>query len=55
MIEVKVQGDLTLNSVKEIALEVMLFAKEQNSFLILTDLREAMVKLSILESVCRPN
>jgi hypothetical protein len=49
IIEVKVQGDLTLQRVKEIASEIMKISKEQNCFLLLTDLREATVKLSTLE------
>ena len=49
IIEIKVQGDLSLNEVKEIITEVARVAKEQNCFLVLNDMREATVKLSILE------
>src|SRR5262245_33175034 len=49
IIEVKVQGDLTLQRVQEIVSEVAKVSKEQNCFHILNDLREAIVKLSIHE------
>ena len=49
IIEIKIQGDLFLNEVKEIATEVAQTTKAQNCFLSLHDMREATVKLSMLE------
>lgn len=49
IVEIKIQGDLTLNIVKEIVSEVAQVAKEQNCFLILNDMREVVMKLSTLE------
>ena len=42
-IEVKIQGSLTLNAVRDITLEVMRLAKEQDCFLVLGDYREMTV------------
>ena len=49
VIEIKVQGDLSLNEVKEIMTEAAQAAKAQNFFLVLNDMREAKPNLSMLE------
>ncbi|NOT05352.1 MAG: hypothetical protein HOP27_12205 [Anaerolineales bacterium] len=49
VIEIKIQGDLTLSVVKEIVSEAIHVAKEQNCFLILNDMSEATIKLSTFE------
>src|SRR5262245_24570901 len=49
IIELKIQGDLTLERVKDITAEVIKVSKAQKCFLILNDLREATIKLSLLE------
>jgi hypothetical protein len=49
IIEVYVQGDLTLQRIKEIVSEVLKACKEQNCLFILSDFREAVVKLSTME------
>ncbi len=49
IIEIKIQGDLFLNEVKEIITEVAQTTKAQNCFLSLHARREATVKLSMLE------
>jgi hypothetical protein len=54
IIESKVQGDFTLNEAKEMINEIALFAKEQDCTLLLTDYREATVKLSMLEIYYMP-
>ena len=48
-IEIKFQGDITLNEVKELYSESMQVAKQQNCFVFLSDYREATMKLSTLE------
>ncbi len=55
IIEIKVQGDFSLKEVREIISESMRVAKEQNCFLILNDLREAKLKISIVEVYEIPN
>jgi len=49
VIEVKVQGDLFLSEAKEFITEAAQIAKEHGCFLILNDMREATVKLSMVE------
>lgn len=49
IIEIQVQGDFSLNEAKEIIANVTLVAKEHNCFLVLSDFREATLKLSISE------
>lgn len=49
MIEIKVQGDFFLSEAREISTETAQIVKEHDCFLILNDMREAMVKLSIAE------
>jgi len=49
VIEIKVQGDFFLNEAKEIFTEAAQVAKAQNCFLVLNDMREATVKLSMIE------
>ena len=49
VIEVKVQGDLFLSEAKEFITEAAQIAKEHDCFLILNDMREATVKLSMVE------
>ena len=49
VIEIEIQGDLTLNVVREIVSEAVQVAKEKNCFLILNDMRKAVMKLSTLE------
>jgi len=48
VIEINIQGDLTLNVAEEIISEVMWVAKEHNCFLILNDMRGATLKLSTM-------
>ena len=49
VIEMTVQGELTMKEAKEITLEASKIAKEQNCFVYFSDYREATVKLSTLE------
>jgi ribosomal protein L7/L12 len=49
IIEIKVQGDFSLSEAKEMCTEAVQVVKAQNCFLVLTDMREAIVNLSILE------
>src|SRR5215204_967454 len=49
IIEIKVQGDLSLNAVKEIMTEAAQIAKAQACFLVLNDMREATMKLDMTE------
>jgi hypothetical protein len=49
LIEIKVQGDLSLNEVKEIMTEAAQTVKAQNCFLVLTDMREASLNVDMLE------
>ncbi len=49
IIELKVQGDLTLISAKEIASELVQLVKAEHCFLILHDLREVTIELSTLD------
>ncbi len=49
VIEIKVQGDFFLNEAKEIFTEAAQVVKAQNCFLVLNDMREATVKLSMIE------
>lgn len=55
VIEITIQGDFSLSEAKEIISEATQVAKEQNCFLVLTDLREATLKLSTLEIYELPN
>ena len=49
IIELKVQGNLTLQGVKEFVYELVKVSKEQNCYSILNDMRQATIKLSTLE------
>lgn len=49
MIVSKIYGDLTLSEVKELLAEYVVIIKEKGCILILSDYREATVKLSTLE------
>jgi hypothetical protein len=49
VIEINIQGDLFLNEIKEIVTEVIQIAKEQNCLLVLNDMRESTMQLSIVE------
>ena len=49
LIETTVQGELTLNEIKEMVLELTSVAKENHCRLFLNDFREAKIKLSIFE------
>ncbi|MCP4143139.1 MAG: hypothetical protein GY755_23105 [Chloroflexi bacterium] len=49
IIDIKFEGDLTWSEVKKVISETMQYAKEENCFLILNDMREATMKLSTLE------
>ena len=49
VVEVTIQGDFSLSETKEIIAETIQIAKEQNCFLVLTDMREATMKLSMVE------
>ncbi len=49
IIELNVQGIVTLDGFKEIIFEGARLAKEKECFLILSDFREATIKLSTLE------
>ncbi len=48
-IEMEIQGDLTLNEIKEIFAELALIVKEKNCTLLLNDYRDATVRLSTME------
>jgi hypothetical protein len=49
VVESKVQGDLSLDEVKEIITEIAIIAKEKACNLILSDFREATLRLSIIQ------
>ena len=49
VVETKVQGDLTLDEIREIVTEIALIAKEKDCFLLFSDYREVTLKLSIME------
>jgi len=49
IISIKVQGALTMTVVRNFATDAVHLAKEKNCFRVLTDLREATLKLSMLE------
>jgi len=49
IVEIKIQGDLVLKEAREIFSELAQFIKEENCFLILTDLRESTMKLSTVD------
>jgi hypothetical protein len=49
VVESKVQGNLTLAEVKEIITEIAIIAKEKACNLILSDFREATLRLSITQ------
>ena len=49
IISIKVQGALTMTVVRNFAMDAVHLAKEKNCFRVLTDLREATLKLSMLE------
>ncbi len=49
IVESKLQGDMTLDEVKEIVAKIAQLAKEKDCRLIFTDLREVSRKLSILQ------
>ena len=51
----KVQGELTMSIVREIAGKVLQLAKEQNCSCVLEDLREMQLKLSMAETFALPN
>lgn len=46
VIEIKFQGDVTLNEIKELFSESLQIANEQNCLLFLSDYGEAIMKLS---------
>lgn len=48
-IEIKFQGDITLNEVKELYSESARIAKQQNCFMFLSDYIDATMKLSTVE------
>ncbi len=54
-IEIKLQGDITLNEIKELYSESARVAKQQNCFMFLSDYTEAKLKLSTLEIYDLPN
>jgi hypothetical protein len=49
MIEIKFQGDITFNEVKELYSESAQIAKQQNCFVFLSDYSDATMKLSTFE------
>jgi hypothetical protein len=49
IIEIKVQGDFSLSEAKEMFTEAVQVVKAQNCFLVLNDMREATMKLSMVE------
>ena len=49
MIEINIQGDFFLSVAKEIITEAAQIAKAHDCFFVLNDMREATVKLSMLE------
>ena len=49
VIEIKVQGKLTVDEIREITSEIAQIAVAKNCFLCLSDLREARLNLSTLE------
>ena len=49
MIESKIYGNLTLSEVKELLAEYVVIIREKGCILILSDYREAAIKLSTLE------
>ena len=49
IIQIKVQGDFSINVAKAMITEAAQVAKAQNCFLILNDMREARLNLSMLE------
>jgi len=49
IIEIKIQGNVSFREMKEIITEAAQTVKAQNCFLVLTDMREARLKLSMLE------
>ena len=48
-IEIKFQGDITLNEVKELYFESAQVAKQQNCYMFLSDYSDATMKLSTLD------
>ena len=49
VVESKVQGELTLDEVKEIITEIAIITKEKACMLILSDYREVTLRLSMLQ------
>ncbi|TAK14059.1 MAG: hypothetical protein EPO32_03065 [Anaerolineae bacterium] len=49
IIEVDIQGELTIEIIKQISVEAFRIASEQNCRLILTDLNRAVIRLSFLD------
>ena len=49
IIEAQFQGDVTLHLIKEYISDIAKTVKEQNCFVVLNDMHEVTVKLSILE------
>jgi hypothetical protein len=49
IIEIMVEGNFSLNEAKEVFIEAVQVLKAQNCFLVLNDMREATMKLSMLE------
>ena len=49
VVESKVQGELTLDEVKEIIAEIAIIAEEKACNLILSDFREATLRLSMIQ------
>jgi hypothetical protein len=49
VVESRVQGELTLDEVKEIITEIAILAKEKACHLILSDFRETTLRLSMLQ------
>lgn len=55
IVEINIQGILTLNNAKEIFSEAIKLAVEKDTFLLLTDFCEAAINLSTLEFYELPN
>ena len=49
IIETKIQGNITLSEMKEIFAEAVRIAIEKDTFLFLSDFREATINLSVME------
>lgn len=49
VIDIKFQGDVTLNEVRELYIESMRCARQQNCFVFLSDYSDATMKLSTFE------